>query len=317
MESKGYLPREQLEILSCMAAFAVVVESGSFVDASVRLGVTPSAVSKQVSKLESVLSLRLLERTTRQLKVNAEGVEVYTHCRDLLNSSQRVFHLKDRYLEEPQGLVRVAVAHPLFNACNNLVPGFLEKYQNINVKLVAFDGVCNLIADDFDVAVMVTDSPPQGQVARKLHNVNYEVYASKSYVAKHGFPDHPLELKHHCCIAFPDSLENQLWRFQGADAECEVRVSSRYSPGSLEGVLNATIAGLGFSRLPDNIISKDSGSSGLVRVFPEWSYKGVPQGMAWVVHHPGRHVLPRVKYMVAYLVEHLRDLKSFNSFSVH
>lgn len=85
MEYSDYLPRHHVEMLPCMAAFAVVVETGSFIDASLKLGVTASAVSKQISRLENALSIRLLERSTRQLKVNAEGAEIYSHCRELQN----------------------------------------------------------------------------------------------------------------------------------------------------------------------------------------------------------------------------------------
>lgn len=74
-------------MLPCVVAFAVVVEAGSFLDASAWLGLTASAVSKQVPKLENALSIRLLERSTRQLKVSAEGAQTYSHCKALLESS--------------------------------------------------------------------------------------------------------------------------------------------------------------------------------------------------------------------------------------
>lgn len=78
-------------MLPCMAAFAVVVETGRFSHASLEFGVTASAVSKQISRLESALSIRLLERSTRQLRVNAEGAEIYSYCRELLHVSASGF----------------------------------------------------------------------------------------------------------------------------------------------------------------------------------------------------------------------------------
>ncbi|MBH3362482.1 MULTISPECIES: helix-turn-helix domain-containing protein [unclassified Pseudomonas] len=79
MDYRGYLPKSHVDKLPCMAAFAIVVETGSFVHASARLSLTAPAVSKQVSKLENAFSIRLLERSTCRLKVNAEGAQIYSH----------------------------------------------------------------------------------------------------------------------------------------------------------------------------------------------------------------------------------------------
>ncbi|WP_342654631.1 LysR family transcriptional regulator [Pseudomonas sp. F3-2] len=156
-----------------MAAFAVVVETGSFIDASLKLGVTASAVSKQISRLENALSIRLLERSTRQLKVNAEGAEIYSHCRELLDSSANVFRLKDRFLEKPQGLIRLVVPKAFHRACNTTLPEFLRKYPDINIQLISSDRSLDFIADSVDIGITVTDKPPLGLVARKLFHVDY------------------------------------------------------------------------------------------------------------------------------------------------
>ena len=127
-----------------MAAFAVVVETGSFVHASARLGLTASAVSKQVSKLESALSIRLLERSTRRLKANAEGAQIYSHCKELLESSANVFRLKESFLESPQGLIRIAVSRSLHGRCHQPIPWFLAQSPDVNVQLIS-----NVGASDF------------------------------------------------------------------------------------------------------------------------------------------------------------------------
>lgn len=306
MDYRGYLPKSHVDMLPCMAAFAVVVEAGSFVDASARLGLTASAVSKQVSKLENALSIRLLERSTRQLKVNAEGAQVYSHCKELLESSANIFRLKERFLESPQGLIHIAVPRSLYGTCHQLIPEFLERYPGVNVQLISNEGALDFIAESIDIGIRITDTPPLGLVARKLFPVDFVVCAAGSYIEKYGRPVHPSELAEHSCIPFSDFSESQTWEFLSAQGACDVSFSGRYVSDSAEAVLNATLSGLGISCLPARLAGQAIAVNDLVEVLPEWKYVGALQGMAWILHQPGRHVSQKVKVMVDYLVCALR-----------
>jgi len=308
MDYRGYLQKTHVDMLPCMAAFAVVVETGSFVDASVRLGLTASAVSKQVSKLENALSIRLLERSTRQLKVNAEGAQIYSHCKELLESSANVFRLKERFLESPQGLIRIAVPRSLHATCHQLIPEFLERYPGVNVQLISSERSLDLIAESIDIGIRITNAPPLGLVARKLFPVDFIVCAAGSYLEKHGRPAHPSALAEHSCIPFSDINESQTWKFLSAQGSCDVSFSGRYVSDSAEAVFNATLSGLGISCLPVRLAGEAIAANDLVEVLPEWKYVGALQGMAWILHQPGRHVSQKVKVMVDYLVCALRRI---------
>lgn len=307
MDYRGYLPKSYVDMLPCMAAFAVVVETGSFVHASARLGLTASAVSKQVSKLENALSIRLLERSTRRLKVNAEGAQIYSHCKELLESSANVFRLKERFLESPQGLIRIAVPRSLYGRCHQLIPGFLEQYPDVNVQLISNEGALDFIAESIDIGIRITDAPPLGLVARKLFPVDFVVCAADSYLEKYGRPVHPSTLVEHSCIPFSDTSEIQTWKLASVQGAYEVSVSGRYVSDSPEAVLNATLSGLGISCLPASLAGEAIAANDLVEVLPEWKYVGALQGMAWILHQPGRHVSQKIKVMVDYLVGALRS----------
>ncbi|MEN8641276.1 LysR family transcriptional regulator [Pseudomonas sichuanensis] len=306
MDYRGCLPKIHVDMLSCMAAFAVVVETGSFVEASARLGLTASAVSKQVSKLENALSIRLIERSTRQLKVNAEGAEIYSHCKELLESLANVYRFKERFLETPQGLIRIAVPRSLYGACHQLVPEFLERYPSVNVQLISDEGWSDFIAESIDIGIKITDSPPLGLVARKLFPVDFVVCAAESYLEKHGRPVHPSALAEHSCISFSNISESQNWKFVSARGACEIIVSGRYVSDSPEAVLNATLSGVGISCLPSRLAVEAIAANTLVEVLPDWKYVGTLQGMAWILFQPGRHVSQKIKVMVEYLVGALR-----------
>ena len=96
-------------LLPYMAVFVRVVEAGSFSGAARLLGSTPSAVSRQVAQLEQALALRLLERTTRQLRLNEAGAEFYQHCRDMLDAADAAVAIGERLMRSPRGLVRLSV----------------------------------------------------------------------------------------------------------------------------------------------------------------------------------------------------------------
>lgn len=304
MEPKGYLPKSHVDILPCMAAFAVVVETGSFIEASVKLGVTASAISKQVTKLESALSLRLLERSTRNLKINAEGEEIYAHCKSVLDSSANMFRVKERFLESPQGLIRVAVPKSLYALCSKLMPRFLVAHSGVNVHLICGEKF-DFIADAIDVGIVITDRPPLGMVARKLFDVDFVVCATDGYLKLHNAPNHPSELVGHSCIPFIGSPDRQCWKFISGNEECDVSVAGRYLSECPEATLTATLSGLGISCMPICMAAEAIESRRLCRLLPGWVFKGASQGAAWVVYQPGRFVPKKVKIIVEFLLDEL------------
>ncbi|NQD57361.1 LysR family transcriptional regulator [Pseudomonas sp. CM25] len=309
MESKSYLPKDHVDILPCMAAFAVVVETGSFVEASVRIGVTASAVSKQITKLENILSLRLIERTTRSLKVNAEGEQIYEYCKLVLESSANIFRVKDKLVDNPQGLVRMGVPKSLYATCSKLIPGFLSAYRDVNVQLVCGERF-DFVTDSIDVGIIVTEKPPEGMVARRLFDVDFVLCSSASYISKVGLIAHPSELAAHSCIPFVGDLDKQYWKFRSSHENCDVPIPGRYLSDCPEAALTATISGVGVSCLPVCLAIDALRSNQLIKILPDWIYKGALQGTAWMVYQPGHHVSKRIKVLVQYVMADLSRLST-------
>jgi len=304
MESKGYLPKSHVDILPCMAVFAVVVEAGSFVEASVKLGVTASSISKQITRLENALCLRLLERTTRNLKLNAEGEEVYAYCKSVLESSADVFRLKDKLTDNPQGLVRVIVPKSLYAACSKLIPEFLSLYREVDVQLLCGEKF-DFILDGIDLGIMITDKPPEGMVARRLFEVEFVICASEGYLKKHSKPIHPAELVSHSCIPFAGDPDKQCWKFLSSSESCDVAILGRYSSECPEATLTATLSDVGISCLPVSLAADAIQDNRLKILLSDWVFKGDSQGTAWIVYQHGKFVSKRIKVMVSYLLNKL------------
>ena len=159
-----------------MAAFARVVDAGSFSGAARQLGLTPSAVSRQVARLEGVLRVRLLERTTRKLRLTEAGSAAFTRCQALVAAAREVMALSDSQSATPRGLVRVSmpkafgrqVVHPL-------MPSFLARYPEVDVQLIITDRTVDLFEESVDLAIRITDAPPPGLAGRPLTTIRHQV----------------------------------------------------------------------------------------------------------------------------------------------
>lgn len=101
---------------------------------------------------------------------------------------------KERLLENPQGLIRIAVPRSLYGTCHQLIPEFLECYPDVNVQLISNEGSLDFIAESIDIGIRITDAPPLGLVARRLFPVDFIVCVADSYLEKHGRPAHPSAL---------------------------------------------------------------------------------------------------------------------------
>jgi len=125
------------DCLPDMAAFACVVDCGSFSAAARRMGLTPSAVSRQVARLEAVLQVRLLERTTRKLRLTDAGTAAYARCQDMVSAAREVLALSDTHTETPRGLVRISMAKAVGRlVIHPWMPEFLRRYPEVDVQMV-------------------------------------------------------------------------------------------------------------------------------------------------------------------------------------
>lgn len=291
-----------------MAVFAVVVETGSFIDASARLGLTPSAVSKQISKLESVLCLRLLERSTRHLNVNTDGQKVYSHCKDLLESSIKILNLKDNLTTTPQGLLKISAPKFMQRTVSNIMPKFLGQYPEINVQLIFTDKNVNLIADGVDISIAVTDHPPLGQVAKKLFPVEFVLCTTQNYLLHHGPLEHPADLKIHSCISMTGRPNPEHWVFSKNGDRFSIEVSGRYCSNNTQAVLDATLSDLGIACIPRHSASLLLQHGALVTILDDWSYTGPHQGAAWIIYQPNRQASLKIRAIVDFMLTELFNI---------
>lgn len=327
---------EALPHLADMAVFARVVEAGSFSGAARGLGTTPSAVSRQVARLEALLQVRLLERTTRKLRLTEAGHAAYGRCQALEAAARDVLQLADQHIHAPQGLVRMSAPKAYGRQrIHPLVPAFLAAYPQVDVQLLITDRVVDLFAEDVDLAIRITDTPPPGLAGRPLHVVEHIVCASPDYLARRGTPQHPSELAGHDCIYLGEDPSDRRWRFtrtlprktsahakgraggsgQGSDQgrnegnseQATVPVRGRYVANHSEVRCEAALAGLGIASLPGFTAQSALASGALVRVLTDWRHDTAYSGTAWLLYPPNRFLPHRLRVWIDYLASALTE----------
>ncbi len=302
---------EALDSLPDMAVFARVVAAGSFSAAARGLGLTPSAVSRQVARLEGVLRVRLLERTTRQLRLTEAGRAAYARCQPLETAAREVLALAGDADGTPRGLVRMSVAKAYGRQrIHPLVPAFLAAYPQVDLQLVVTDRTVDVFAEDIDLALRITDTPPPGLAGRPLETVEHVVCASPAYLAQRGMPQHPRDLARHDCLPLGEDERDRHWRFvrpggasrTGAGADTTtVAVRGRYVTNHSEMRREAALAHLGIASLPGFTARAAIEAGTLVRVLPGWRHTTAYSGTAWLLYPPNRFLPARARAWIDHL----------------
>lgn len=297
---------EALDNLPDMAVFARVVAAGSFSGAARTLGLTPSAVSRQVARLEGVLRVRLLERTTRKLRLTDAGQAAYALCQPLESAARGVLALAGDHADvpgaAPRGLVRMSAPKAYGRQrIHPLVPAFLATHPQVDVQLVITDRTVDLFAEDIDLAVRITDAPPPGLAGRPLEVVEHVVCASPAYLARRGTPAHPRDLAQHDCIYLGEDERDRHWRFArpgrtaAAADTTTVTVHGRYVANHSEVRCEAAMAHLGIATLPGFTARAALDSGALVQVLADWRHHTGYSGTAWLLYPPNRFLPPRLR----------------------
>ena len=288
--------------LEACRVFARVVEQHSFSAAARSLGMSLPAVSKHVARLERELEARLLHRTTRRLSLTEAGAVFHGHCLRLLEDARAaqegVLHLHDA----PRGELRLSA--PVSFASTELaplLPGFLARFPEISLDIDASDRLVDLADEGFDLAIRLTEHPPEGLVARPLHGLRRVVCASPEYLRRAGAPAHPAELARHECLTYPQFEGAARWDFERDGERVEVLVRGRLRSNNSELLLRSGRQGLGLLRVRDYTVREDLRRGSLREVLRDWA-----PGTGAAIHLlylPNRRLPPKARVFIDYLLQ--------------
>jgi DNA-binding transcriptional LysR family regulator len=284
-----------------MNAFVRVAERGSFAAAAADLGLTPSALSKLVTRIEDRLGVRLLTRTTRKLALTAEGELFVARSRDILASIEAAEAEVTAASERPRGHLRISVGTAVAKQIlGPALPVFLGRYPDITVELHVSDRQVDLVAEQIDVAIRSGALGDSTLVARKVGEATRVICASPLYLEKHGTPRAPSDLLQHNCLTLPGPAWSQ-WPFHSHEGINRLAVSGTFTSDNADLLLDMALAGLGVARLADFMVARALRDVALVRLLVD---SHVPE--SFPIHAltvPGRHRAPRIRAFVDFLAE--------------
>ncbi|MDX1251862.1 MAG: LysR family transcriptional regulator [Gammaproteobacteria bacterium] len=288
--------------LNDLAVFVRVVEEGSFTRAAERLEMSQSVVSKCVSRLEMSLKTRLLQRTTRRLRLTEGGEVLYRRARSALEeiaqAQAEVAHLQG----EPAGRLRVTC--PLAYGMMHVAPAvveFLKRWPKLSVELDMSDRRVDLLEEGVDVAIRVGWLAPSSLVARKLAEYPLVLCASPDYLARHGRPQAPHDLSSHNCILYTLSDAPREWHFTTPDGTAlKVEVRGNFDVNNGAAQVQAALAGLGVIHIPGFYVTEHIEAGRLEHLLTAYDTVTVPAHALY----PARRFLPlKVKAFVDFLAQ--------------
>lgn len=264
-----------IPLLADMAIFVTVVEQGNFSKAAKKLGVTPSAVSRQISRLEDALGIKLLQRTTRQLALTESGQVTFTSCKQMVEAAEQAISASTSATSTVSGLLRVAAPKSLANqVLRPIFIEFLKKYPDIQLHLKVTDQVLDPIHDSIDFLIHINEQPIESLVNIKLGRVGQTLCASPEYLQAHSAPLHPDDLKDHACICLGENATDNRWKFIKANQQATVQVNGPYLVNHSEMRRDAIEQGFGIGSLPDYIAKQSVQSGLLIVLLNDWKQQG-------------------------------------------
>ena len=191
-----------LTLLPDLATFVLIVDHGSFSAAARAAGVTPSAMSRSVSRLERETGSQLLHRSTRKLALSETGKMVYEHAKMMLEAARQAIDSGGSVQHVPQGKITLSVPKAVGRfVIHPLIPQFLERFPLVDVCLRLEDRYMDLIDDGVDLALQITNTPSPGLHGKPLMPITHILCATPEYLQKQGTPTHPEDLRQHSCIS--------------------------------------------------------------------------------------------------------------------
>jgi DNA-binding transcriptional LysR family regulator len=285
---------------SDLRAFVRVMDRGSFSAAAKDLGLTPSAVSKLVSRLEDRLGARLLQRSTRRLALTPEGETFLARARRIVADIEEAEAEVARMRGAPRG--RLHINSGTAFGLHQLAPAladFLARYPEIDVELSITDRLVDLIEAQADIAVRSGHLPQGPFIQRKIADLQRVICAAPAYLRQRGTPKTATDLKDHDCIVVAGAGLNR-WPFKTRTGVDVVDVRPRVSTDDAEAALRLAIAGAGIIRLSDVIVGAPLRNGELVPLLTD-SHHVEPFPLA-AIYPAGRQRLPRVAVFLEFLL---------------
>jgi len=291
--------------------FSQVVEHGGFSAASRALDIPKSRLSRRISQLEDTLGVRLLQRTTRRLRLTLAGERYLHYCREMTASARAAEEAMRQLQSQPCG--PVVVSCPISIAQQMLaplLPEFLDTWPSVSVQLLATNRRVDLIREGVDLALRVrtrldTDAE---LIVKHLGVASSTIVASPAYLQRHGTPETPQDLAAHTTLSFNDPQPEVRWPLRNSrDEEVQVSLRPQLCCNDFIVLTEAAVRGRGIALLPSVATYDELRRGQLVQVLPDWRS---PTGIVHCIYPSRRGMAPAVRALLDFISERLPGVYS-------
>lgn len=293
-----------MQDLNDIALFAAVVKNNGFSAAARDLNIPKSKLSKHVARLEEQLGVRLLERSTRKLRVTEIGRVFYEHAQGLLDGVAAAEAEVAAARGEPAGVVRLGCPLGFTPMLADILPGFHRRYPGVRLLITATNRRLDLIEERFDVALRAREQLDTDNqlIVRKFGETRSRLAASPTLLARLGDVT-TSNISEMPTLSMNEQHANDVWRLFHTD-NGSIEIAHRPVIGCSDFVIleRAAIEGIGIALLPDHICERDFRAGVLVPVLPEWTSGEV---MVHLVFPSRQGMLPATRALIDYLAENL------------
>jgi DNA-binding transcriptional LysR family regulator len=293
-----------------LIVFNSVVKHSSFAKAAEELSLSPSGVSRIVTRLEERLGVRLVQRTTRSLSLTEAGSAFHARSTQILDDLQEAEAEVQKATAHPRGNLRMT-ASLMFGQryVMPLMAEILEMFPDLSIDLSLTNRFVDIIDEGIDLAIRIGALSDSRLIARRLCTNQRVLVASPSYIERHGVPQAPEELSQHECILYTGFAKPREWKLVGPDGPVSVSVSGRVATNNMEVVYDASKRGFGISVGATMSAYEALLSGDLVRVLDSHMFDS---SAIFAVYPSARQLSTKVRAIVDFMVEKFQDPPSWD-----
>ncbi len=292
---------DQLLALRC---FVRIAEAGTFARAADQLTLPRSTVSKLIADLEDHLGTKLIQRTTRTTNITAEGAAYYERAKALIAEIEDMDAAARRAKAQPKGRLRVDIGSSLANLILiPALPGFRERYPDIEVYLGVSDRPVDLIGEGVDCAIRGGRLADTSLIARHIGDLDYVTCAAPSYLEAHGMPRHPADLADdHVFFSYFSSATGKPFSllFHRGDERVEIDARAMVAVNESTAHMTGLVAGLGIGQATRFVAAPYLDDGSLVEILPDWKRPPIP---LHVLYPPNRYLNAKLRVFVDWVAE--------------
>jgi len=296
---------KRVDPLAGVTTFLTLADLRSFTATAARLQISAATVSAQIADLETRLSVRLVHRSTRHVRLTEAGEAYRASLDGMLEQAERGMAIASSLGDELSGLLRISAP---FGAAEWLMQKTIDRYARehpkVTIDVQYSPRVVDLVEQGFDLAIRGTHTLDPNWIVRKIRAVNVYLAASPSYIAARGAPREPQDLSDLDCLQYSDLSFGNTWRLQRGGAVERIAIRPRMLSNSASTLRKWALQGLGIVLLPDFYIGEDIARGELVQLLPDWP---PPPFDLNAVYPDNKHISRKVKLFVEALMDDARQ----------